>query len=423
MFKKISKISAILIFILLIAPPPAIENNLLILAETPAGTLSLQKIILILLLITLIAFKKFKIPIPNSFDLFLILFSLLLIFYLPKDLSHSVFFLEVIIISYIIGKYFYLNFKEDSFRLMVIIGQAIGLVQAITGIISTLFMPIFSQVPNTELFAYKPVQGIAGAFRATGLTGHPITLGAFLIFGLSCFLFDKKLNKTIKLVSIFTILFTIILTFSRGAWISTVLIFIIWCFSENKIKKFMSVTILGIAAFIAVYLINPNVLNLIGDRITMTSNSDFSVSHRTDMISWSFYEWLKSPQSFLVGNGPSIAELFLEHPVSDPLNVIDNQFLTMVVQFGLFGLFYIVVGSFIIPVLGLKRINQLEKENKHYFMAISIGLICFATYGFVFDFMFNEQLAILYGLTLGLLSSKTLKPVFVPYQLKSQTLK
>lgn len=420
--KMFKKIIAFLLFLLLIAPPPAIDNNILILAQTKAGTLSLQKIVLFFTFILLISFKKLKIPLPNVFDIFLLLFSVLLLFYLPLNISQAVFFLEVIFISYLIGKYFYLHFKEDSFYLMVKVGQAAGLVQAITGIISTLYKPIFPPVPNTELFSYKPVAGIANAFRATGLTGHPITLGAFLVFGLACFLFDKKLNIIIKILSIFLILFATGMTFSRGAWFTSLLIFIFWCFSEKKIKKFVSFAILGIVAFTALYFIKPTAIDLIGERITMTSNADFSVSHRSDMISWAFNEWLKSPQSFVIGNGSSISDLFLVDPSPDILNVIDNQFLSFVVQFGLFGLFYMLMASFIIPIIGLKRIKHHNKENKFYFMATAIGIISVATYGFVFDFMFNEQLAIMFGTLLGLLSTSILKPLYLTEKLKLNSL-
>ncbi len=296
----------------------------------------------------------------------------------------------LIIIPFLIGRFFMDEVSPKFIRTTIIIS---GLFQAMIVLFSSFIRPIrieiegFRQIENSS-------NGLANALldgRASGSIGHPVVLGALLLICfISCFYnILRQENLFLSTAAAIIVGTSLTLTYSRGSWLAAAIVLtlmVILIKSKKALFKWVTVVL-----SVFIFLFSPVGSDVVG-RFSGTSSQDFSVSHRTEMFSWTWENINKSSYHFIFGNGfGGSLELLQKNTPKDGFPVIDNVILSSVVDFGFIG----VITLFIIILFSVIR-NFNNKNSWIHYVVIAILLN-----GFTFDIFYWEQISIISFLLLG----------------------
>ncbi|WP_438448537.1 O-antigen ligase family protein [Gorillibacterium sp. sgz5001074] len=172
--------------------------------------------------------------------------------------------------------------------------------------------------------------------RAMGSVGHPVVLGAVLVPSILCWIDDMILGSKNKVTyaAIGLQLFALYLSYSRGSWISFVLVFIIMMIRYKKTSKIWALAAVSLPIVLYFDFLIQDILN----RFAVFGQNDGSVSHRLLMYGWTWEQLVRGPRQLFFGEGlGGLMQRFIESPPSDGFLAIDNVFLTVLMQFGAIG--------------------------------------------------------------------------------------
>ncbi|WP_449598721.1 O-antigen ligase family protein [Niallia sp. Marseille-Q9988] len=361
--------------------------------DTPIGIISIPRFLLLVSLITsLILIVKYSNSIYLNKSDIIMYFFLILVVVNYSQLSSAFYFCLIIIGGYIVGRILKLLDKK------VVLINAIkvaGIIQVVLVLYSMYINPFdFTAIEGRDVFkSLSNKIESSSSIRAAGTIGHPVVLGAVLVPSLLCWFAalineKKKSLKILYLIVFFSTLYCIIITFSRGSWIAIFIVMIYLLYKKNHLRK-MKTWIIMFCSLI-ILSVTPFGMKLIERVSSLSNTSDGSVSHRMYMYYWSFEEITRNPWTFLFGNGiGSTEKLLINNPPPDYFLVVDNTFLTFMVEMGIIG---IILLFFI-----LKKII-FARRNISIFNYI---IIAWSIIGFTFDLYYWEQISILYWILVG----------------------
>lgn len=366
--------------------------------KLPSGTLGSQIIISIPIILS-IAFLLFFNKINILKKVFLLDFWIKILFFFilvsilnPFNSSYiSSFIFFVFVVQYIILFNLYyatLTYKQvieglyDGFKLLSIIQ-----------IILAICFPILKMNIVTGLFHTASTEWstrLGTRDGAVGLFVAPGNLAIFCMIAIAFFLssYQKKFNSKFSLLFILLNLVTIFLTYSRTAYLSTILMmFVIYFVNKNPSKNVFSIfNFLKIILPISIILIWVVFYSPISD---MFIKSDGSEQYENRMIHWLMAlkifsisplvgVGLNSHLSYLSKNYSSSGSLTLNEFFTS--NPIHNIHLIILSEIGLLGLITWIF--FLINKFNNSRINLINNKSEIISLT-SIGIITtFTFYGF-----------------------------------------
>ena len=403
---RISKYSVYIIllgilFISLNLPSPEVTKAFVVL-EISIGSFTITRLTLYLLLFLCIIFfirNSHKIVLEKV-DICFYILTLIIFLSVYQDLtsfSKLIYFFSAVYVSYIIGRITGLNTPTKR---VVFFVEITTLVQVLLVLYSVFISPFgFEGVEGRDLFRSfnNKIDGVEFSTRVTGTIGHPVVLASFLTPGAVAFLIKSIAPGKHRLLNLFFFLITfyvIFLTSSRGTW-ATLLILIVYLSLKYKLfKKVINVVIFTI--LISYILLGPFFEYIIG-RLSLTTMSDGSVSHRLYMYYWSINQFINNPTLLLTGGGiGSVYSLLKSNPPPDHFLVVDNIYLTLFVETGLIGLV-----SFLLIILFVLRIKPISDE----LFTIKIMIIALMINGLTYDSFYWEQISIVFWVLVGFLIS------------------
>ncbi len=226
--------------------------------------------------------------------------------------------------------------------------------------------------------------------RVFSILTSPNILGSLMTLALPLTLAFANISKTFKHQAFFYFLsimmtLTLIFTFSRGAWVGFAFAIALYVFLKDK-RLFIPVIALGIFAIILV----PS----IGDRISYMLSIEYIESSLTAgrLVRWlTGLEILADQPIFGLGHGRFGGAVAINNNLAYLLNgevvntfYMDNYYLKMAVETGLFGLFFFMMVMFQIVVNGIRTIRiTSSKEHKEIEIGILSGLFGVIIHNFV----------------------------------------
>ena len=236
-------------------------------------------------------------------------------------------------------------------------------------------------------------------YRSTGTFSNPNALGCFLMVGIIpafALLFDRKLIKFLKVMLVMSIAVTsiaLLISFSRGSWLSTLAGFFFVIILHRKWSYIAYFLILVIAVFIVLAITEPVVVEAVLDRFEsiFDLSGDRSSSSRLSLIKSAIWMWQDNP---ILGVGIG-GFAYSVHNYTDPN--MPHQFVwireahtlqaKILAEQGLIG-FTIAVWLFITVLLhGIKSIGVI---NDSFLKNAQIGLTALYI-GFIVNFTFASD--------------------------------
>lgn len=398
----VSLLVALAIFPITMLPPVEVIPQLLLMESPVFGKLTLVRFILLLLLAIIIisVFGSGLFPRFRTVDvLVMVLFLIASVHATSHAISRWAYYVLIVIGSYIVGRVMslfggakFLSKLEASIRVA-------GLVEAALVIYTFISGPLIEPVQGSFLF--HPAAFGEGVTRSPGTIGHPVVAGAVLLPALFAWLehalsSGRGRKRHIAWLCFSIVAVGIVLTFSRGAWLAFLFTLLIFLLAKGYIVRLRFTAILAI--LLLCFYLSP-IGTYVQMRLSITSINDISVSHRLLMYEWATEKWLKKPFSFLIGNGVGYSrEELVNSPPRDGLLVVDNIWLTMLMELGLVGTAIILA----VQVLSSLK-NLLRGLTCNQWVALSI--LSLSIDGLTFETFFWEQVGVLIWLLTGVLST------------------
>ncbi len=223
--------------------------------------------------------------------------------------------------------------------------------------------------------------------RLFGTFSHPNLFAFYLVFILGLLLYKflrKKENdhKLFWLISIGTLLFLLIQTYTRGAWIAFVIIVLI-----AGTLQYRKILVLSIGIFIAIYaLFSP-----IQERINSSLSGDQSSS-----VQWRYMMWQDSleyaKERPVLGFGAGTTEIVIESKRGKELesSAAHNDFIKIALEYGVGGLvsFVILLGLLLAYSTNIfRRLNKTSTSKTLVlaFLAISVSFVISSLFDNIMD--------------------------------------
>lgn len=187
-------------------------------------------------------------------------------------------------------------------------------------------------------------------YRMTLFFGHPIYLGLLLDIFLLLLLFIPFKSTFLNILNILSGLTCLILTQARSAWLALFIVLIFYIIKEKKFKNinlskifkliiafFCLLSILGL-----IFYINPNLINTISNLFWNRTNSTIISPYQSSGARIANLNLIHDiPNAFvgIFGGGDNFAiNLLKANPsINGWTMAIDNQYLTFLLNYGLFG--------------------------------------------------------------------------------------
>ena len=209
--------------------------------------------------------------------------------------------------------------------------------------------------------------------RVKSLCGHALIFVAFLVI-YQITLYTRMIINKSKIVYIHLIIlfFVSLLTLSRTIYIIEAAVFLTYFFlsakyfSTRKFNKMITVVIIvGIVSFIG--------YDMISMSLERFSSSDTSETNRFSAFQAAFTIFQNEP----LGVGESLQEMYKKYhnqlPPGFTVDVLDNGFLAMLCQYGIFTPFYII--PLLCPVIDTYREVRKDKSCRLVFWITSISFL------------------------------------------------
>ncbi|MFH1441851.1 MAG: O-antigen ligase family protein [Candidatus Omnitrophota bacterium] len=296
------------------------------------------------------------------------------------------------------GEYFLIFFAiEDTFynhkriRNAVFIFLSISILLSIDGLSQYFFGLEFLRHRNLGI-TFQGVYAMTAAFNHYNDFGAYITV-IFLMM-LSLFISNKKWPYRLAYVPALVLIETcLLLTFSRGSWIGSILGLFLMLFVSRKYKEF--IFICGILIF--------TLIALPGTK-TMIARLNFILQAGGDtdrLIVWKIALNMIKENPFLGKGLGTFMDYFSKRSSLTP-QYAHNCFLQIWAETGIFSLLSFI--SFIMALL-LRGIAVFKKTNDYILLGILCGLLAFLVHSFFDTDLYSLQLAVLFWTVAGILAA------------------
>ena len=254
------------------------------------------------------------------------------------------FFLRGVGVAFVVHKIVILEKRKNLLVLVLLfvvsIVCLIGLVEFFTGRI-----PFFHRlyIENVETYPTE-IRGRSGMMSTIG---HPLVLSAYLVLIIPVAILFFQTKKTIfSLLPLAVIFPTILLSFSRSSWISSILVLGMYFWNkENKmrilnfINKYIILLIVLSGVCILAFFITPRLKNTFLYRVNpQTLKSETLDSHRFNSYrtTWNI---IRKYLLFGVGMGnyPKVHNVYRAEGTSEDVETPDNMYLRFLSETGLVG--------------------------------------------------------------------------------------
>jgi O-antigen ligase len=192
--------------------------------------------------------------------------------------------------------------------------------------------------------AISGIQQRGGLNRVPGTMLHPIELGtvACMLLPLAVVLLVSDGGRPLwrRLVPLVLIAGCIPVSVSRSAILAAAVTVVVFVGQLGAVRRAVAVVVLPFALS-GIFLSAPGVISTLGSYVA-NSQADTSVTARTDD-----YTLVES----LVRHDPWLGQGGGTYLPDNPLEILDNAYLTWVVEFGLLGLALLVVFYIVLPVI------------------------------------------------------------------------
>ena len=251
--------------------------------------------------------------------------------------------------------------------------------------------------------------------RATAGFSHPNKLGSFFTLTLPLALVGlftpglKRRMRFLMKVLCVLMLWSFILTFSRGAWAATVIgiAFFTGWIRQNLIPRLSVMALILsilVGSLMIVYFSRPHISGQVGQ----------TEIQQTLRWRWTVWKgcWTMIKEKPFLGHGPNtFMPVFQEYrqsiPVSENPTYAHNSFLQMTAEvgiLGLAGLFFILGRIFYLGIQVLDR-NRSPSVEKTWILAGLCGVLSFLLHNFVDTDFYSLQVSALFWLIVGLVIS------------------
>lgn len=234
---------------------------------------------------------------------------------------------------------------------------------------------VFMKFITVESRMYMRVNLGTAEMRVRTVFLHPTICGVFMTLAWLCVLFIPYRKRWLNYVAKITIFLCLLGTQSRSNWIAFFIINLLYIWRKYKKKgislekrNIIQAAVLLILALIIAVIFNEyikNIYQLVINRwIAGMDSNNAGNYNRVTMIKMGLQEWtnLGIPEK-IFGSGSGYAKAFLlKHPIRGWSAAVDNQYLTVLLDFGLLGLILLLwIGGYIfkIVILDDNEIDQL----------------------------------------------------------------
>ncbi|MDO5037415.1 MAG: O-antigen ligase family protein [Tissierellia bacterium] len=192
--------------------------------------------------------------------------------------------------------------------------------------------------------------------RAYSIVGSPNILGALFVILLPMSFYkvfeDRGLFRWLHVLAVGSMFFGLLFTFSRGAWLSFMVVFLILIFLMNK-RLFIPFSYMGLLVLLTDNPISQRFLHLFS-KSYVTSSSKGGRLYR-----WGIgYRMWERDRIFGQGLGRFGGAVAINNGLA-PF-YLDNYYLKTLVEMGLFGMVYFVIFVVWLMVFGYKVISEQE---------------------------------------------------------------
>lgn len=250
-----------------------------------------------------------------------------------------------------------------------------GLIMAIIGCYefatrSTVFMKFVT----AESKMYMQINSGTAVMRVRSIFLHPTLCGVFMTVSWLCILFVPYKRKWFNSLAKIIVFLCLLGTQSRSNWIAFVVVNVLYlCGKRRKNRKYINkrhIVYMGICLillFVTAIIFNEyiaNIYQLVVKRCILAVDSNHAGNYnRVTMIKMGLAEWNNfkiKEKVFGAGNGYAMAFLH-KHPIRGWNMAVDNQYLTVLLDFGLVGLFFLLgLIGYIIKVI-ITDYNQMSQ--------------------------------------------------------------
>lgn len=301
----------------------------------------------------------------------------------------------------------YVNQRFDVNKILVSV-LLISIVQTAIAIVmqNNMEIQLFFYEPGRDLFRPMLAENV---LRAVGLIGHPIPLAIISGVGIiiSVHFMSLKEKRYLNFLIIIFLSYGLYLTYSRSAWISILIVIIVWWLKQNlkvinKNLRNFEYSINTLLLSWLLFFVVPIVVSFVISNTNIVSrfldlfNGTGSVSHRILMIEWTIDRILSNDVNLVIGNGFGSYELLpLEFIPSDGFPIVDNSILSMFIDFGVISL---VLSSLFLVFL----ILALIKSNNTNYGVLLIVLYIFLV-SLTFDIWKWNSITVIFFFFLGMM--------------------
>lgn len=234
---------------------------------------------------------------------------------------------------------------------------------------------VFMKVVAVESRMYMQINIGTSSMRVRSIFLHPTICGVFMTLAWLCVLFMPYKKNWLNYLAKITIFLCLLGTQSRSNWIAFVIINLLYIWKKYKKKgisfekkDIVRAVILLVTTLIIAIIFNEyirNIYQLVINRwIAGLDSNNAGNYNRVTMIKMGLEEWINFgiPEK-IFGAGSGYAKAFLlKHPIRGWNSAVDNQYLTVLLDFGLLGLiFFLCLAGYIFRKVMVddNEINQL----------------------------------------------------------------
>jgi O-antigen ligase len=253
-----------------------------------------------------------------------------------------------------------------------------------------------------EFFRQRKMIKIAEGF--SGVTGpftHYNNFGAYLVLILSLAFSqlvhaEKKIKKIFFSVLVVFLAASLLMTFSRGAWLGMGVAFVLMMLFLRRFK----IPLAFVCIFLLILLVVPD----IRERLLFTFQKG---GDATRFMLWRG-AWAMIKESPFLGKGLGTFMIYMpKYTHQGTIQYAHNSFLQIWAEAGIFSLLSFLI--FLTLVL-LKAMRSIKSNRDSILLGAFCGVCGFLAHGFFDSHLYSLQLAVLFWLMLGSLSASSSQP-------------
>lgn len=341
--------------------------------------------------------KKITMKNPSSYWLLIIIYifiTTVINYLIEQNYLNSVyqcviiFLVPYISIKNIISKCdssFFLNLIKVFISIICLIGviEYIFKIQPYTNIIT-------NQYALNNYNLYGNVNDAAYSYRTTLIFYHPIFYSALLGGGISIFLYKPYKNKVINYFFCALLFINLILTKSRTGWIIAFIVIFLYLIDVNRkiitkktILNVVKYLLLSLLLLIVVLIINSslmsNITSIIVERLTQVSTGVAAGARLANLSLIHLSLKNNGIMNLLIGGGRNFSvNLLANNPqINGWTNAIDNQFLTIFLDYGVIGMLAVLYFYYKIIKVFWNHKSTDDAIISSFILSIAVGSLFF----------------------------------------------